>query len=143
VHLATHGQFSSNLEDTFILTWSDRISINQLNNLLRGADVNRQRPIELLVMSACQTAAGDQRAALGLAGMAVQAGARSTLASLWSVDDQATSELMVRFYQELAKGNVTKAESLRQAELAMLHHPESYLQRPFYWAAFVLLGNWR
>jgi len=134
VHLATHGQFSSNL--------SDSININQLNNLLQGTDVNRQRPIELLVMSACQTADGDQRAALGLAGMAVQAGARSTLASLWSVDDQATSELMVRFYQELAKGNVTKAEALRQAELAMLHHPESYLQRPFYWAAFVLLGNW-
>lgn len=141
VHLATHGQFSSNLEDTFILSWSDRISINQLRTLLQGTDLNRQNPVELLVMSACQTASGDQRALLGLAGIAVQAGARSTLASLWSVDDQATSELMAHFYSELAQEGITKAEALRHAQVAMLQNPD-YGQWPYYWAAFVLLGNW-
>jgi len=141
VHLATHGQFSSNLDDTFILTWGDRININQLSELLQRTDVTRQTPIELLVMSACQTASGDQRATLGLAGIAVRAGARSTLASLWSVDDQATSELMVHFYSELTRGGITKAEALRRAQVAVLQNP-SYFRRPYYWAAFVLLGNW-
>ncbi|MBD1909145.1 MULTISPECIES: CHAT domain-containing protein [unclassified Leptolyngbya] len=141
VHLATHGQFSSSVDETFILSWSDRITINQLRSLLQGTELNRQSPIELLVMSACQTASGDQRAVLGLAGIAVRAGARSTLASLWSVDDQATSELMEHFYHELAKSDVTKAEALRRAQVAILQNPV-YGQRAYYWAAFVLLGNW-
>mgnify|MGYP005850807465 CR=1 FL=1 len=141
VHLATHGQFSSNLDETFILTWNDRINISQLRALLQQTDLNRSVPVELLVMSACQTAVGDRQAILGLAGIAVQAGARSTIASLWSVDDQSTSELMAALYRELAKGTVTKAEALRQAQLSILNNPE-YRQRPFYWAAFVLLGNW-
>ncbi|NJN88261.1 MAG: CHAT domain-containing protein, partial [Leptolyngbyaceae cyanobacterium SL_7_1] len=93
IHLATHGNFSSNLEETFVLTWDDRIDINQLNGLIQSTDLNRQEPIELLVLSACQTASGDRRAALGLAGMAVRSGARSTIASLWNVDDQATSQM--------------------------------------------------
>jgi CHAT domain-containing protein len=68
VHLATHGQFSSNEKDTFILTWDDRLNVNQLNTLLRSREEIGRNPIELLVLSACQTAAGDRRAALGLAG---------------------------------------------------------------------------
>ncbi|HEY9674923.1 MAG TPA: CHAT domain-containing protein, partial [Waterburya sp.] len=80
VHLATHGQFSSSAQNTFVLTWDDRIRANDFNELLRTQQENRKLPIELLVLSACQTAAGDDRAALGLAGIAVRAGARSTLA---------------------------------------------------------------
>jgi CHAT domain-containing protein len=140
VHLATHGEFSSRLEDTFILTWDGRITINQLNALLQTSDINRRHPIELLVLSACQTAEGDERAALGLAGVAVRAGARSTLATLWSVSDEATPILMEEFYQALAKGNTTKAAALRQAQLALLHNPQ--FQRPFFWGPFVLVGNW-
>ena len=141
VHLATHGQFSSDLDETFILTWGDRITINQLSDFLRQTDLNRQTPVELLVMSACQTASGDRRATLGLAGIAVRAGARSTIASLWSVDDSATAELMVNLYDQLSTGTVTKAEALRQAQLAVFNNP-NFQQRPYYWAAFVLLGNW-
>ena len=91
VHLATHGQFSSQAEETFVLTWDDRLNVNQLNNLIRSRD---SEPIELLVLSACETLTGDHRAALGLAGVAVRAGVRSTLATLWQVNDQTTAILM-------------------------------------------------
>lgn len=139
VHLATHGQFSSNADDTFILTWDGRLNVKQLDQLLRSRE-GKLRPIELLVLSACQTAAGDQRAALGMAGFAVQSGARSTVASLWSVSDRSTASLMIEFYQELSKPGVTKAEALRRAQVALLHQ-EDY-NSPYYWAPFVLLGNW-
>ncbi len=144
IHLATHGQFSSQANDTFILTWDDRINAKDLDSLLR-ADT-RIGPVELLVLSACQTAAGDNRATLGLTGVAVRAGARSTVASLWSVSDEATALLMTRFYEELAhsqanQGNeVTKAEALRRAEQAVLQ--DERFSHPYFWSAFVLVGNW-
>ena len=97
-------------------------------------------PIELLILSACQTAAGDKRAALGLAGVAVRSGARSTIATLWSVQDESTADLMTQFYQALNQPQVTKADALRQAQLSLLHSPQ--YQHPFYWASFVLVGNW-
>ena len=139
LHLATHGEFSSVAEETFLLTWDDVININELNSLI-SADQKQKNPIELLVLSACQTAAGDSRAALGLAGVAVRSGARSTLASLWYVDDLGTAELMTRFYQKLATGKATKAEALGQAQLELLQTQE--FSHPFYWSAFILLGNW-
>jgi CHAT domain-containing protein len=140
VHLATHGQFSSKAEDTFVLTWDNRINIDELSRLLRG-DSKQLRPIELLVLSACQTATGDRLATLGLAGIAVRAGARSTVASLWSVSDQATVTLMTNFYRELAKDNITKAEALRQAQISTLKNDA--FSHPFFWSAFILVGNWQ
>ncbi len=140
VHLATHGQFSSQAEDTFILTWNNKINVNQLSNLLQIGD--RERAIELLVLSACETLAGDRRAALGLAGVAVKAGARSTLATLWRVNDEASSSLMKQFYQQLGNQNktITKAEALRQAQLKLLKSDR--FNRPHFWASYVLVGNW-
>ncbi|MGA7953769.1 MAG: CHAT domain-containing protein [Gloeobacterales cyanobacterium] len=140
VHLATHGQFSSLAEDTFLLTWDERINVKNLDQLLREQDQFVRSPIELLILSACQTAMGDKRAALGLAGVAVRSGARSTLATLWSVQDESTADFMTKFYQVLNQPNVSKAEALRQAQLSLLHSPQ--YQHPFYWAAFVLVGNW-
>ncbi len=145
VHFGTHGEFSSNAEDTFILTWDNRINANELDNLLR-LEERQGATIELLILSACQTAVGDKRAALGLAGVAVRAGARSTMASLWYVSDEATAELMSQFYQELVTTNPTlgrrhtKAEALSAAQRAMIQNPE--FSHPYYWAAFVLVGNW-
>ncbi|GET35424.1 CHAT domain-containing protein [Microseira wollei] len=139
IHLATHGQFSSNPEQTFILTWDEKIKVKEFEDLLRFREQGNANPIELLVLSACQTAAGDKRAALGLAGVAVRSGARSTLATLWSVKDQSTAQLMSEFYQELSKG-VRKAEALRTAQLNLLK--QTKYQHPFYWAPFVLVGNW-
>ncbi|MBE9228954.1 CHAT domain-containing protein [Phormidium sp. LEGE 05292] len=138
VHLATHGQFSSNANDTFILTWKELLKAKDFDNLLRLRDSSESSSIELLVLSACQTAAGDRRAALGLAGIAVRAGARSTLATLWSVDDRSTAELMSQFYQELANAQVSKAEALRRAQLTLLANYEI----PYFWAPYVLVGNW-
>ncbi|MCC5632182.1 CHAT domain-containing protein [Nostoc sphaeroides] len=141
IHLATHGQFSSDVNKTFVLSWDKQIKVNELSDFLRTREENKPEPVELLVLSACETASGDNRAALGLAGVAVRAGARSTLASLWNIDDQSTSILMSYFYQELAKiPNITKAEALRRAQLALLQNP-SY-QRPRFWAPYVLVGNW-
>ncbi|MBE9227252.1 CHAT domain-containing protein, partial [Phormidium sp. LEGE 05292] len=141
VHIATHGQFSSQAEKTFILTWNEEINVKELDNLLRRRKQEDSRPIELLVFSACETADGDNRAALGLAGVAVRAGARSTVATLWRVNDESTAKLMVRFYQELAKEKITKSEALRSAQLSLLQS-EQY-KSPYYWAPFVLVGYWR
>ena len=140
VHLATHGQFSSQADKTFILAWDKKIIVNDLNNLLRTREQSRPNPLELLVLSACQTATGDKRAALGLAGVAVRAGARSTLASLWSLDDESSALLMSQFYRELINTKVNKAEALRSAQLALLQNPR--YQHPRYWAPYVLVGNW-
>ncbi|MBD2450725.1 CHAT domain-containing protein [Nostoc sp. FACHB-152] len=140
VHLATHGQFSSNADETFVLAWDKPIKVNELKELLRSREQTTPEPIELLVLSACETAEGDKRAALGLAGIAIQAGARSTLASLWSLDDESGARLISQFYKELATKQVTKAEALRQAQLSLLKDPD--YRHPRHWAAYVLLGNW-
>jgi CHAT domain-containing protein len=142
VHLATHGQFSSNPEETFLLTWDNQIKVKDLDLFFQKSRFGLAKTIELLVMSACQTAAGDKRAALGLAGVALRSGARSTIASLWSVNDESTAELMSEFYRQLTQRdkNTTKAEALRQAQLSLLHN--SSHKHPYFWASFVLVGNW-
>jgi CHAT domain-containing protein len=142
VHIATHGQFGSTLEDTFILDWSDRVNIPQLNQLLQRQDARPNEAIELLVLSACETAAGDNRAALGLAGVAVRSGARSTLATLWSVSDRSTAEFMRQFYERSIENRETKAELLRQVQRSFLTGTNEDYRHPFYWAPFVLVGNW-
>jgi CHAT domain-containing protein len=143
VHLATHGQFSSNAAETFILTWDGRLKIDELKELLKGREAGGRNAIELLVLSACETATGDKRAALGLAGVAVKAGARSTLATLWKVDDEGTAELMIRFYQQLKDTTISKAEALRRAQRSFIEQPEgSKFREPYYWAPFILVGNW-
>ncbi len=140
LHLATHGQFSSQPEDTFIVTWNERLNANTLSELLKTREQSNSEPIELLVLSACQTATGDKRAALGLAGLAVRSGARSTMATLWSVNDQSTADTMIEFYRNLRQGDGNRAEALRQAQLSLLKQ-EAY-QHPYYWAPFILVGNW-
>jgi CHAT domain-containing protein len=141
VHIATHGKFSSKAIETFILTWNGKIRINDLDTLLQVSQENKRRTIELLVLSACETATGDKRAALGLAGIAVKAGASSTLATLWSVNDQATSVIMNEFYKELQKENITKAKALRNSQLSLLKNP--LYNHPLYWSPYVLVGNWQ
>lgn len=140
VHLATHGQFGSTAEDTFILAWDRPIPVNELSALLKARDTSRVDPIELLVLSACETASGDSRAALGLAGVALQSGTRSTLASLWNINDASGAAFIQAFYQAIAPANTSKADALRSAQLALLKDPN--YRHPIYWAAYVLVGNW-
>jgi CHAT domain-containing protein len=140
-HLATHGEFSSNYRDSFILTYDDRLTMDQLQTTLLA----RNAPLDLLVLSACRTAAGDDRAALGLAGVAVQSGVRSALASLWYVSDTATAQLMSQFYSglngETPRGAASsKAQSLRDAQIQLLRSAE--FSHPSYWAPYLLIGSW-
>ncbi|WP_261226094.1 CHAT domain-containing protein [Ancylothrix sp. D3o] len=152
IHLATHGHFSSKRNLTFLLDGVAIIDIEDLRKMLESRDKIQAESIELLVMSACETAKGDRQAALGLAGVAIRAGARTTIASLWSVDDLSTSILMREFYNNkypLSSNNsivskMTKAEALRQAQISLIHKPENINYRfPRFWAPFVLIGNWR
>jgi CHAT domain-containing protein len=143
IHLATHGNFSSNPEQTYILDWNERIKFKDLDKLLRLDFKRNANPIELLILSACETATGDKRAALGLAGIAIRAGARTTLASLWQINDASTAEFMIKFYQELNRQQITKAEALRNTQLAFLQESANRdYNRPYHWAAFILVGNW-
>ncbi len=139
LHLATHGNFSSDPEQTYILAYNELLRPNDINRLLGGENQQSNR-IELLVLSACQTANGDNRATLGLAGLAVRAGADSTLATLWKVNDEFTIKLIKRFYQELNTG-VSKAEALHRAQKALVFAGK-YRNEPYDWGAYVLVGNW-
>ncbi|MDJ0588819.1 MAG: CHAT domain-containing protein [Pleurocapsa sp. MO_226.B13] len=142
VHIATHAQFSSNLEDTFLLAWDSNINIKELDRILDRPNFERQQAIELLILSACETARGDKRAALGLAGMAVRAGAKTTIATLWTVYDESTALVMNYFYENIAPSQVkrNKAEALRQAQLNLIHSPQ--FKHPYYWSPFIMVGNW-
>jgi CHAT domain-containing protein len=141
VHLATHGQFSSDPDSTFILAWDKRITVPDFYSFLRDRTDNRSRPLELLILSACKTAEGDNRANLGLSGLALRSGARSTIGSLWAVNDRSTSKLMSNFYEILVgQPNLSRAEILQKAQLSVLKDAE--YQHPYYWAAFVLIGSW-
>ncbi|MEM9804466.1 MAG: CHAT domain-containing protein, partial [Cyanobacteria bacterium P01_D01_bin.56] len=137
IHLKTHGVFSSDPEETFIVAHEELIKGRDLGDLIQIG--GGETPIELLILSACSTAKGDNRAVLGLAGIAVRAGARSAISTLWDAQDIPNTRLMVQFYQELAKDNTTRAQALRTAQLALL---ESGYRNPNIWANYVLVGNW-
>ncbi len=141
VHIATHGNFDSNPDKTYILTWDKLLNLNQFNDILQGRNNQIGKEIDLLVLSACQTAVGDDRATLGLAGVAIRARTKSTIASLWNVSDKSTNILMKNFYHNLVVKKLGKAESLRLAQQSLLNDP--LYRSPFYWAPFVLVGNWQ
>jgi len=139
VHVASHAQFESDSRRSFLLTYDGRMTIDRLENSMK---LNRYRdePVELLFLSACQTAAGDERAALGLAGVAVKAGVRSALATLWHINDQASSLLVGEFYRQVGQPGVSKAEALRRAQMKML--TDLRYRHPGYWSPFLVIGNW-
>jgi CHAT domain-containing protein len=100
----------------------------------------RETPLELIVLSACETAQGDDRSALGLAGIAVKAGARSAVGTLWKVNDVAASELITAFYGRLADPSVSRAAALQDAQRKLL--ADWRYRHPGYWSAFVLISDW-
>ncbi|HEY9700856.1 MAG TPA: CHAT domain-containing protein, partial [Allocoleopsis sp.] len=143
VHFATHGQFSSDEEKTNIYAWDKTLNIKDLQTLIKTNQL-QSKGIKLLVLSACETATGDQRAALGLAGIAISSGAESTLGSLWRVNDQSTAIFMYRFYHYLLEEKQTKAQALQTVQKEFLESDffkSKEYNNPYYWAAFVLLGN--
>lgn len=138
-HIASHGEFSGDVRESFVLAYDGKISVDALARYI-GFNRFRDDPLDLLTLSACQTAAGDEHAGLGLAGITVKAGARSALASLWPIHDEATSLLMTEFYRQLGTPGVSKAQALRRAQqqLAAI----TRYRHPGYWSGFVLIGNW-
>ena len=139
VHIASHGQFSSDPRDSFLLTYDARMDIDSLRAAVSSSGTTN-RSLELLMLSACQTAAGDERSAMGLAGVALRSGARSALASLWFVNDESTAELSSRFYENLIAKKLTRAAALRNAQMAMI--ADERFAHPAYWAPFLMIGSW-
>ncbi len=163
IHLATHAEFQpGTANNSYIYFWNSKLHLDQLRELHLS-----DPPVELLVLSACRTAIGDNQAELGFAGLAVGAGVKSALASLWYVSDEGTLALMAEFYRHLAVAPV-KAEALRQAQLALLRGQvrisdgiltgsgefpslrlppeiaalgERTFSHPYYWAGFTLIGS--
>ncbi|MFK8018588.1 MAG: CHAT domain-containing protein [Pseudomonadales bacterium] len=138
-HFATHGQFRGSYSESFLLTHDTKMTLDMLGSSIQARAIDAT-PLELLVLSACETAAGDDRAALGLAGVAIKAGARSALASLWAVNDAATAELITSFYDTLNKRQDSKAGSLKQAQMELISNSE--FAHPSNWAPFLMIGNW-
>ena len=139
VHISTHTYFKNNSKETFILTGNERLTIDDLEDLIKISQF-RDDPVELLTLSACDTAKGDDRAALGLAGVSIKAKARSALATLWSVNEQSTARLMRKFYEALEEKKCSRIEALQQAQQDLLN--DNNFKHPYYWSAFLLIGNW-
>jgi CHAT domain-containing protein len=140
VHIASHGHFDSDAKKTFVLTFDGKLTLDELEQLIRPAQL-RDKPVELLTLSACQTAAGDDRAALGLAGIAIKAGARSAFATLWFVNDESSARLVADFYTQLRDHpDISKAKALQAAQIKIL--ADQRYAHPCYWAPYLIIGNW-
>ena len=139
VHVASHGEFGGEVNNTFLLAYDGKLTMDRLDQLI-GLFKYRDEPLELLTLSACETAEGDDRAALGLAGIAVKAGARSAVATLWSVNDEASAQMVADFYQELKNPALSRAVALQRAQVKLLSDPR--YEHPGFWSPFLLINNW-
>ena len=139
VHIASHAKFQGDAKQTFLLAFDGKLTMDRLDELV-GLYQFRETPLDLITLSACETAEGDDRAALGLAGVAIKAGARSALATLWFINDKATSDLVTDFYRQLQNPTVSKAKALQLAQHKQLEHP--IYAHPGYWSPFLLINNW-
>ncbi len=139
VHIATHGEFETDVRKSYLLTFDSQLTMDELERFVKRRRY-RIQPVELLTLSACRTAVGDERAALGLAGIALKAGARSAVATLWSISDEATAQLVPRFYRHLMDADGSKAKALQRAQRELLAGGK--FAHPAYWGPFLLVGNW-
>lgn len=139
VHIASHGQFQEDVDQTFVLAFDEKLTLNTLDKYA-GFLQFRKSPLDLLALSACESAAGDDMAALGMAGVAVKAGARSALATLWFINDMASSLLIKEFYLQIKDPSISRAAALRQAQQRLLEDPR--YDHPGYWSPFLLINNW-
>lgn len=140
VHIASHAVFSGDPATSFVLTHDGKLTMDRLSEIVSVTKF-RQRPLEMLVLSACETAAGNDRAGLGLAGVAIRAGARSAVGSLWSIADEAATRVMESFYEELGHPGISRAEAMRRAQAKL--RADERLAHPYYWSPFVVINNWK
>jgi CHAT domain-containing protein len=139
VHIASHGHFGGDAKDTFLLAFDEKFNMDRFGEYV-GLFRFREEPLDLLTLSACETAAGNDRAALGLAGVAVRSGARSALATIWHVNDPASYELIAEFYRQLRNPAISRAGALQAAQLKLLG--DMRYDHPGYWAPFLMINNW-
>ena len=139
VHIATHGHFDSNPQQSYLLTYDGKLTMDHLEQSI-GSRRQTGDTLDLLVLSACETAVGDNRAALGLAGVALKAGARSAIATLWQISDAATALIIGSFYEHTSKEHLSKAQALRIAQTERIN--SALHNHPSDWAPFLLIGNW-
>jgi CHAT domain-containing protein len=168
VHLATHAEFNpGNPNKSFIQFWDGRLTLPKLRSLALSQKWSATPTLEMLVLSACQTALGNDQAELGFTGLAVQTGVKTAIGSLWSVSDEGTLGLMSEFYRNLKTAPI-RAAALREAQIGLLSGkvkvangkllladgtqvdlPESIASRtnidlshPYFWAPYTVVGNW-
>lgn len=141
LHLATHAAFNGRTERSFIVADNEAITLPELRAML-SANQLRGEALQLLVLSACETAVGDDDQAMGLAGAAVEAGAASALASLWEVSDAGTAALMEAFYTHYRRGE-GRARALQLAQVELARGADGQWADPGIWSAFTLVGSWR
>ena len=139
LHVASHGEFHGDAAKSFVLSFDDRLTMSRLEQAVSLRKYGDQ-PLELLTLSACETAAGSERAALGLAGIAIKAGARSALATLWAVQDELSSELVAEFYRQLKDPSVSRARALQRAQAKAISDPR--YEHPGFWSPFLVINNW-
>lgn len=137
VHFSTHGYFAKEPNNSFLVAEDGRLTLDGLETYFQSFASNNN-PIDLLILSACQSGLGGGQ---GLAGIAIKAGTRSAFGTLWQVNEESTSDLIAEFYYHLIEKKVPKAQALQKAQISLLK--DDYLDHPYYWAAFLLIGNWR
>lgn len=133
LHLSTHGKFSSDASQTFLLAWDRPLNVQDISGVL---EAGKGGGLDLLFLSACYSAEGDPRSLLGLAGLSAQSGANNTVASLWSADAAASVVLSQKFYYAAVKDQLPINKALRQAQLKLI---DSAYVHPYYWANYVLV----
>ncbi|HUM38977.1 MAG TPA: CHAT domain-containing protein, partial [Nitrospira sp.] len=139
VHVASQTIVGGEANESFVLAHDGKISMDRLAQLV-GMQHYRQQPLDLLTLSSCEIAAEDDRAALGLTGVAVKTGARTALASLWATEETTTTELVEEFYRQLQDPTVSKAVALQRAQQKIL--AQRGHSHPSFWSAFLLINNW-
>jgi CHAT domain-containing protein/Tfp pilus assembly protein PilF len=144
IHFATHGLINEDKPDMSSLVLTSEKNSGE-DGFLQAAEIfNLKLNADLVVLSACQTGLGKLVRGEGMVGLArafMYAGTPSVLASLWSVSDMSTASLMGEFYKNLIKNKLSKADALRKAQLTLMS--DKKYAHPFYWAPFILIGDWR
>lgn len=137
VHIATHGRFGGTTESTFLQAFQNQISLKELEETLNIRNTNFPNdPIQLLVLSACETAASNPRTTLGMSGVAVRAGVSNVLGSLWAVNDRQIVSLIDGFYSYWIRDGLSKSQALRQAQLDLIKSPNYH---PSTWSSMILI----
>ena len=136
IHIASHGYFSGDPATSFMMTHDKLLTMNDLSGIFQNEAFNR-KPVELVTLSACQTAKGNDRSPLGMSGLIVRAGVKSTIGSLWPVSDKAAQQFFSTFYKIYQTSGITKVQAVQQAQIELMKN-----NAPVDWAPFILVGEW-